>query len=101
MVKITRTVHVKHNNGHLLDGLLHYVMAASNHTAKAYRRGVRDKGLYRAAVHRTHVYQSRFADYIVRSVFGSHKAWRTHKLINPRAALSQCRGADRLFLDGI
>ena len=83
MVKITRTVHVKHNNGHLLDGLLHYVMAASNHTAKAYRRGVRDKGLYQAAVHRTHVYHSRFADYIVLSVFGSHKAWRTHKLINP------------------
>ena len=83
MVKITRTVHVKHNNGRLLDGLLHYVMAASNHTAKAYRRGVRDKGLYLAAVHRTHVYQSRFADYIVLSVFGSHKAWRTHKLINP------------------
>ena len=59
------------------------VMAASNHTAKAYHRVMRGKGLYRAAAHRTHVYHSRFADYIMRSVFGSHKAWRTYKLINP------------------
>ena len=85
MGTIIRTVHVKHDNGHLLDGLLHYVMAASNHAAKAYRRGVRGKDLYRAAVHRTHVYQSRYADYIVRSVCGNHKSWRTHKLVNPHA----------------
>ena len=68
-----------------MGGLLHYVMAASNHTAKVYRKGVRGKGLYRAAVHRTHVYHSRFADYIVRDVFGSHKAWRTIRLVNPHA----------------
>ena len=80
MVKIRRTVHVKHDNGHLLGGLLHYVSAASNHAAKGYRRGVRGKELYHMSVHRTGVYQSRFADYIVREIHGSHRAWRTHKL---------------------
>ena len=60
-------------------------MAASNHTARVCRKGVCGKGLYRADVHRTQVYQSRFVRYIVRDVSGSHKAWRTHKLINPHA----------------
>ncbi len=85
MGKITRTVHVAHDKGHLLGGLLHYVMAASNHVAKGYRRGVRGRDLYRLAVHRTGVYQSRFADYIIADVRGSHTAWRTNQLANPHA----------------
>ena len=85
MAKITRTIPVKHGNGHILGGLLHYVQAASNHAAKAYRKGARGKKLYRAAAHRTKVYRSRFADYIVRDVYGSHRSWRTHKLSEPHA----------------
>lgn len=85
MAKIIRAVSVKHGNAPLLGGLLHYVQAASNHTAKAYRNGTRGKPLYRAAVHHTHVYQARFADYIVVDVRGSHKAWRTKKTENPFA----------------
>ena len=85
MVKITRTVHVAHDKGHLLGGLLHYITAASNHTAKGYRRGVRGRELYRLAVHRTGVYQARFADYIIVDVRGSHKAWRTNQLVNRHA----------------
>ncbi len=85
MGKITRTVHVAHDKGHLLGGLLHYVMAASNHAAKGYRRGVRGRDLYRLAVHRTGVYQSRFADYIIADVRGSHKAWRTNQMVNHHA----------------
>ena len=85
MAKITRAISVKHNNGHLLGGLLHYVQAASNHTAKAYRRGVRGNELYHMATHRTGVYRSRFADYIVRDIYGSHRSWRTHKLSEPHA----------------
>ena len=85
MVKITRTVHVAHDMGHLLGGLLHYIMAASNHAAKGYRRGVRGRELYRLAVHRTGVYQARFAAYIIVDVRGSHKAWHTNQLVNPHA----------------
>ena len=43
MVKITRTVHVAHDKDHLLGGLPHYITAASNHTAKGYRRGIRGR----------------------------------------------------------
>ena len=85
MVKIRRTVHVKHDNGHLLGGLLHYVLAASNHAAKGYRMGVRGKELYHMAVHRTGVYQTRFADYVVREICGAHRAWRTRRLADPHA----------------
>lgn len=35
------------------------------------------------AVHRTGVYQSRFADYIIRSIHGGHRAWRTRQLADP------------------
>ena len=65
-MKIRRTVHVRHANGHLLGGLPHYVSAASNHTSKAYRKGIRGRALYGMAVHRTGVYRSRFADYMIR-----------------------------------
>ena len=85
MAKIVRTIPIRHDKAQLLGGLLHYTQAASNHTGKAYRRGVRGKDLYRMAVHRTGVYQSRFADYIIRDVFGSHKSWRTHQLTEPHA----------------
>ena len=85
MGTITRAIPVAHSNGHLLGGLLHYVQAASNHTAKAYRRGVCGQKLYRAAVHRTGVYRSRFADYVVRDIYGSHKSWRTRRLAEPHA----------------
>lgn len=85
MSTITRTIHVAHNNGQLLGGLLHYILAASNGTAKALRRGVRGKELRRRAVHHTRVYQTRFADYIVLDVFGSHKAWRTKQLTDKHA----------------
>ncbi len=68
-----------------MGGLLHYVNAASNHTAKGYRRGVRGKELYRMAIHRTGIYQSRFADYIIRDVYGSHRAWRTSQRMDPHA----------------
>ena len=74
-----------HDKGQLLGGLLHYITAASNHTAKAYRRGIHGKQLYHLATHRTQVYQSRFADYIIIDVLGSHKAWRTSQLANPHA----------------
>ncbi|MBI1658792.1 MAG: hypothetical protein IS632_08510, partial [Thaumarchaeota archaeon] len=77
MGKIRRTVHASHDKGRLLGGLLHYVAAASNHTSKGYRRDARGKDLYRMAAHRTGIYQTRFAEYIVRDVLGSHKAWRT------------------------
>ncbi|MYB30732.1 MAG: transposase [Cenarchaeum sp. SB0663_bin_5] len=80
MGMIVRTIHVTHDNGHLLGGLLHYVEAASNHAAKALRRGVRGKKLYHIVVHRTGVYHSRFADYIIQNVHGNHKAWRTNQL---------------------
>ena len=83
MVKIVRTVHVAHRNGHLLGGLLHYVNAASNHTAKGYRRGARGKELYGMAIHRTGVYHARFAAYVVRDVQGSHRAWRTNQRMDP------------------
>ena len=83
MGKIIRTVHVAHDKGQLLGGLLHYVMAASNHAAKGYRRGIRGRELYRLATHRTSVYQSRFADYIIVDVLGSHRAWRTNRLADP------------------
>ncbi len=85
MGKIRRTVHVSHDMGRLLGGLLHYVAAASNHAAGGYRRGVRGKELYQMAVHRTGVYQTRFADYIIREIHGDHKAWRTNKLAEPHA----------------
>ena len=85
MVKITRTVHVAHDNGHLLGGLLHYITAASNHAAKGYRRGIRGRELYHLATHRTKVCQTRFADYIIVDVRGSHKAWRTNQLADPHA----------------
>ena len=109
MAKITRAIPVKHGNGHMLGGLLHYVQAASNHAAKAYRKGARGKELYRAAAHRTNLFQSpisvsRFADYIVRDVYGSHKSWHTHKIseLHARAvpALPQPCGADRPVRDG-
>ena len=80
MGKIVRTIHVAHGNKQILGGLLHYILAASNHTAKAYRKGVRGKELYGMAVHRTDVYQSRFADYIILDICGSHKVWRTRQL---------------------
>ena len=73
MGTIVRTIHVAHRNGRLLGGLLHYVNAASNHTARGYRRGVRGKELYRMAIHRTGICQSRFADYMIRDVYGSHR----------------------------
>lgn len=57
MGKIARTVHVAHDKGQQPGGLLHYVTAASNQTAKGYRRGVRGRDLYRLAVHRTGVYR--------------------------------------------
>ena len=85
MVKITRTVHVAHDKGHLLGGLLHYITVASNHAAKGYRRGIRGRELYNLATHRTKVYQARFADYIIVDVRGSHKAWRTNQLADPHA----------------
>ncbi|MBI1657545.1 MAG: transposase [Thaumarchaeota archaeon] len=85
MGMIRRTVHVKHDNGHLLGGLLHYISAASNHASRGYRKGVRGKELYRMTVHHTGVYQSRFADYIIREICGSHRAWRTNKLFDPHA----------------
>ena len=85
MGTIVRTIHVAHRNGRLLGGLLHYVNAASNHTAKGYRSGVRGKELYRMAIHRTGIYQSRFADYIIRDVYGSHRAWRTNQRMDPHA----------------
>lgn len=75
-----------HGRGCPLAGLLHHIMAASNRTAEGYRGGVRCKDLYRVAVHRTGVYQSRFAGYIIRSVHGSHKAGRTNRQhANPHA----------------
>ena len=85
MGKITRSIPVVHSNGHKLGGLLHYIQAASNHTGREYRRGVRGKELRRAALHRTGVYQTRFAEYIVRDVFGSHRSWRTHQCAEPHA----------------
>ncbi len=85
MGKIRRTVHVPHDKGHLLGGLLHYVVAASNHAARGYRAGARGKGLYRMAAHRTGIYQTRFADYIIREIHGDHKAWRTNRLVEPHA----------------
>ena len=85
MGRIVRTVHVRHGNGHLLGGLLHYVMAASNHAARGYRSGKRGKELYHMTVHRTNVYQKRVADHIIRDVYGSHRAWRTHRLADPYA----------------
>ena len=85
MGKIRRTVHASHDKGRLLGGLLHYVAAASNHTSKGYRRDARGKDLYRMAAHRTGIYQTRFAEYIVRDVLGSHKAWRTNRLAEPHA----------------
>ena len=85
MGKITRTVHVAHDRGQSLGGLLHYIAAASNHAAKGYRRGARGKELYRLTVHRTGVYRAGFADYIMADVWGSHKAWRTNQLINRHA----------------
>jgi hypothetical protein len=97
MCKITHSVPIAHSNGHKLGGLLHYIQAASNHTGREYRRGVRGKGLRRAALHRTGVYQTRFADYIVRDVFGSHRSWRTHRRAEPRAAVPQRPGADGLL----
>ena len=85
MGKIRRTVHVPHDKGRLLGGLLHYAVAASNHAARGYRAGARGKELYRMAAHRTGVYQTRFADYIIREIHGDHKAWRTNKLVEPHA----------------
>ena len=85
MGEIQRTVHVRHDSGQQLGGLLHYVVAASNHTARGYRRGARGKDLYHMAVHHTGVYQTRFADYIIRGIHGDHKAWRTRRLADPHA----------------
>ena len=85
MGTIVRTIHVAHRNGRLLGGLLHYVNAASNHAANGYRSGVRGKELYRMAIHRTGIYQSRFADHIIRDVYGSHRAWRTSQRMDPHA----------------
>ena len=85
MGKITRSIPVAHSNGQKLGGLLHYVQAASNHASKEYRRGVRGKGLRRAAMHHTGVYQTRFGEYIVRDVFGAHRSWRTHQKAEPHA----------------
>ena len=93
MGKITRSIPVAHSNGQKLGGLLHYVQAASNHTGREYRRGVRGKELRRAALHRTSVYQTRFADYIVRDVFGSHRSWRTHQRTEPHARAPRYRNA--------
>ena len=92
MGKIVRTIHVAHRNGHLLGGLLHYIMAASNHAARGYRSGARGKELYRMAVHRTGVYQSRFADYIIRNVHGGHRAWRTRQSADPHARAPHYHG---------
>ena len=85
MPTITRSILVRHDNAQLLGGLLHYIQAGSNHAAKGYRRGIRGKELYEMARHRTEVYQSRFAAYIVRDIYGSHKAWRTHQMSKPHA----------------
>ena len=93
MGKITRSVPIAHSNGHKLGGLLHYVQAASNHTGREYRRGVRGKGLRRAALHRTSVYQTRFAEYIIRDVFGSHRSWRTNRRAEPHARAPRYRNA--------
>lgn len=106
MGKITRSIPVAHSNGQKLGGLLHYVQAASNHTGREYRRGVRGKELLRAAVHRTGVYQTRYADYIIRDVFGSHRSWRTHRRAEPHARAPRYRNAPaqtdcfELALDG-
>ena len=35
------------------------------------------------AVHHTGVYRSRFADYVILDVQGSHRAWRTNRLADP------------------
>ena len=93
MGKITRSVPVAHSNGHKVGGLLHYVQAASNHTGREYRRGVRGRELRRAALHRTSVYQTRFAEYIIRDVFGSHRSWRTHRKADPHARAPRYRNA--------
>ena len=93
MGKITRSIPVAHSNGQNLGGLLHYVQAASNHTGREYRRGVREKGLRRAALHRTGVYQTRYAEHIVRDVFGSHRSWSTHQRAEPHARAPRYRNA--------
>lgn len=93
MGKVTRSIPVAHSNGQKLGGLLHYIQAASNHTGREYRRGVRGRELLRAAVHRTGVYQARYADYIIRDVFGSHRSWRTHQKAEPHARAPRYRDA--------
>lgn len=106
MGKITRSIPVAHSDGPRLGGLLHYVQAASNHTGREYRRGVRGRGLRRAAMHRTGVYQTRFGDYIIRDIFGSHRSWRTHQRADPHARAPRYHNAPaqtdcfELALDG-
>ena len=98
MGRIVRAIRVGHGNGRLLGGLLHYVTAASNNVARGYHSGRRGRELYRMAVHRTGIYQSRFADYITRNIHGSHRAWRTHRLADPHVRPPPpSRGADRLL----
>ena len=84
---------VNHDMGPVLLGLLHYIVAASNCASKGYRAGMRGPALTKLATHHTGVYQARFASYIVRSVIGNHRAWRTNRLLNIHCRAPRYRNA--------